>query len=66
MKGVLLTNFLIVVFILIEWLGREKQYAIQFDNSAMPRIVRWSFYYIIILVVLGFGGNQQEFIYFQF
>lgn len=57
---------LIFLFIMTEWLQREKQHALQLNNSVIPRIIRWGLYYGIILVIILFGGGQQEFIYFQF
>jgi alginate O-acetyltransferase complex protein AlgI len=54
------------VFILIEWLGREQQYAIANLGFKWPRPVRWSFYYVLIIFILMFMGKEQEFIYFQF
>lgn len=57
---------LLAVFILIEWLGREQQYAIAKLGLNWPRPVRWAAYYIIVFAIFFFGGSQQEFIYFQF
>lgn len=57
---------LILVLIIVEWLQRSKQHALMFDGITLPRVVRWSFYYGIIIVIAMFGGKQQEFIYFQF
>ncbi len=57
---------LIALFILAEWLQRDKQHALQFDDVALPIIVRWGLYYGIIWTVFYFGGHQQKFIYFQF
>jgi len=54
------------IFILIEWLQRENQHALQLDNIKIPTVIKWSFYYLIIFVIIVFGGAQQEFIYFQF
>ncbi len=58
------TMLFIFLFVLIEWLGRDKEYAL--EHLKMPVYLRWSFYYLIIFVILWFGGEQQEFIYFQF
>jgi len=55
----------IILFTLVEWLQRDKEHALQFDGKS-PRVLRWSFYYLLIFVILWFGGEQQEFIYFQF
>lgn len=57
---------LLAVFMCIEWLGREQQYALARLGLKWPRPVRWSFYYALILCILMFMGKEQEFIYFQF
>lgn len=57
---------LIMVFVLIEWLGREQKYAIENLGVKLPRIVRWSFYYAIIIALFLFTGKEAQFIYFQF
>jgi len=59
---------LIIVFVIIEWLNREKQYALENIGNRWPRFFRWSFYYILILIILWFGhfSEPAEFIYFQF
>ena len=59
--------FLIIIFIVIEWLGREQQYALQVASSIKKSYLRIICYYIVIVSILmfgNFGGNQ--FIYFQF
>ncbi len=53
-------------FVLIEWMQRDKQHALQLDNVQVPRFVRWGWYNALIFVIFWFGGSQQEFIYFQF
>jgi len=57
---------LIILFILTEWLQREKQHALQFDKIILPKILRWAIYYGIVILIIEFGGIQQQFIYFQF
>jgi alginate O-acetyltransferase complex protein AlgI len=57
---------LIGLFIIIEWIGRQNQYAIAHLDSSWPKIVRWSFYYLIITSIFYFNGAEQQFIYFQF
>lgn len=59
---ILLTLF----FILIEWMGRENQYALQKFGFKWPRFVRISFYYLLIIFIFVFMGKEQKFIYFQF
>ena len=58
--------FLILFLVSAEWFQRNKQHALQIDKSIFPRMIRWVGYYVIIGLILVFGGNQQEFIYFQF
>lgn len=60
------TILLIMIFILTEWLGREKQYAIENLEANFNRPVRWIMYYSIIIAIFWFSGKQQQFIYFQF
>lgn len=57
---------LILIFVLIEWFGREQQFAIQKLGYAWKRPIRWAIYLSIIYMIIIFGGKQQEFIYFQF
>ena len=57
---------LIVFVMVVEWIQRDKQHALQIDGAGLPAAVRWAYYNVLILVILAFSGNQQEFIYFQF
>ena len=57
---------LIVLFMMIEWLGREQQYAIARLGLSWKRPLRWALYYSIIMVIFLFAGKEQQFIYFQF
>ncbi|MDL2215310.1 MBOAT family protein, partial [Dysgonomonas sp. OttesenSCG-928-M03] len=57
---------LAVVFMIIEWLGREDKYALEKLGLKWKAPIRWVFYYALILAILFMGGEQQEFIYFQF
>ena len=51
-----------------EWIQRDKQHALQLSHSGLfgHRIVRWSIYYLILLVIARYAGTTQTFIYFQF
>lgn len=66
MGNALKTLVLISVFILIEWQGREGQYAIEHIGIKWKRSFRYAMYYSIIIAIFYFTGKQQEFIYFQF
>lgn len=61
------TLVLIGFFMLIEWIGREHQYALQNFLIQKPRIIRWLFYgFIILLIGLFLQTHETPFIYFQF
>ena len=57
---------LIFFLVLTEWIQRDKQHALQIEQSNIPRFLKWGIYYAVIFFTLIFGGSQQEFIYFQF
>jgi len=62
------TILLIIGFIFIEWIGRERQYAIAHIGVNWKKPLRWSFYFILIFIIYFFGNFSEsiEFIYFQF
>ena len=57
---------LIFVFISIEWLGREEQYALSQLGMSWPQPIRYCLYFIILASIFVFAGSSQPFIYFQF
>jgi alginate O-acetyltransferase complex protein AlgI len=57
---------LTALFIIMEWLFRDMQFGLQFDNVKTNRVIRWSFYLIISLTIAAFFGKGSSFIYFQF
>jgi len=66
MRKVLTTIFLTGFFVLVEWFGRESQFAIQSLGIHWKPPLRYAMYFIIIIFLFWFGGNEQQFIYFQF
>ena len=52
------------VFIVIEWIHREKEYGLQIQG--VHRIISWPLFILITITIILFGGSQQDFIYFQF
>lgn len=56
----------LLLFLIIEWMGRENQFALQTVFFNYPKPLRWVFYYAIIAVLFVFSGQEQQFIYFQF
>lgn len=58
--------FLLSVFIFIEWLGREHEFAIEKLGLNWVPAFRYTFYYSLVFSLIYFSGKAQEFIYFQF
>lgn len=62
-------TFLIVLvffFIIIEWLGREGNFALDNFRKQGNRFFRWSFVMLVLVLLFVFGKVEQQFIYFQF
>ena len=67
MSRALNTLLLIVFFILVEWNGREGQYAIYEIGKKWHRPIRWAFYStLIFLIGMYMQTEESPFIYFQF
>ncbi|MBN2890724.1 MAG: MBOAT family protein [Bacteroidales bacterium] len=62
------TTLLLLLFIIVEWNGRNKEFALEFrnENSFYKAIYRNAIYLAVIFSIFAFGGVQQDFIYFQF
>lgn len=60
------TIIFLVIFLIIEWLGREQQHAIATLGLNLPQPIRWIIYYTMIIAIILLGGKEQQFIYFQF
>lgn len=61
-----LASILVAVFLILEWLGREGEYALDILVEKLRPKARYVLYYMLILSVFLFAGMEQEFIYFQF
>jgi len=56
----------IVVFMLIEWYGRDTQCPLSEIDKKTNKYSRWLIYIIMILSIIVFSGGKQDFIYVQF
>lgn len=66
MKRALTIIFLVAIFVFVEWIGREGQFAISNVGIKWKRPIRYAMYYAIIIAIVWFGGKAQQFIYFKF
>jgi alginate O-acetyltransferase complex protein AlgI len=59
--------FVVLIFMMVEWIGREYRYGIEFVKKIKSPIARIVLYYTIIIMILVLGNfTENEFIYFQF
>ncbi len=56
----------ILLMLLVEWVQRDKKHALEQSSCKIPKVVRWTAYYVLTALIISYGGTKQEFIYFQF
>ncbi|MBN9379411.1 MAG: MBOAT family protein [Chitinophagaceae bacterium] len=54
------------IFLLLEWIGRNSEYAIEKTGLNWSKTGRWAFYLAIFIVIFLYQGKPLAFIYFQF
>jgi len=57
---------LVILFLMVEWLGREQPFAIAQTGLTWKRPYRLAMYYGLVITIFFFVGKEQVFIYFQF
>ncbi len=55
-----------ILFFIIEFIGRQYEYAIELFFAGQNKIVRWSFYYLLIFIIFYLYNSPNQFLYFQF
>lgn len=66
-KQAAITMFLVLLFMTIEWFGRDSEYAIERINKLNKPLVRGALTLSISFLIAIFGNfGKNEFIYFQF
>lgn len=57
----------LVLFVVVEWLQRDKKFALQIDGIFSSRLLRWNIYIVLIFLIYYVGNfGHHAFIYFQF
>lgn len=56
--------FILLILVLVEWIGRNKECPIKLDSS--NKIWRWIVYIMFVVMIFAFGATSETFIYFQF
>jgi hypothetical protein len=57
---------LIVLTFGVEYFHKEYEHGLVFVKGKYSTLVRWSIYFALVALIIGFGTNQEQFIYFQF
>lgn len=57
---------ILFIFVVIEWFGRGGKYAIEEIGERWIKPCRYALYYALVFVIFWYGGQEQQFIYFQF
>lgn len=63
---IIYTTILAIGFILVEWMQRKNEHALQFVNPKRNVSIRWGIYYGLIILIILFEVSHQSFIYTQF
>lgn len=53
-------------FMTVEWVGREGHYGLEKIGYRWPKILRWLFYCLLLVMIVMYSGSEETFIYFQF
>ena len=65
-KGLLIAFILIALLFIVNIIEERKINIVAYISSK-PLLIRWSVYYIMLLILIGLGNwGINEFIYFQF
>jgi D-alanyl-lipoteichoic acid acyltransferase DltB (MBOAT superfamily) len=64
-KAMLYTIILSAILLIVEWIGRRNQHALE-RIPIKNRAIRWAIYCLIIMIIACMAGNHSQFIYFQF
>lgn len=65
-EGSPLIAILLLLFVSVEWIQRNKIHGLEISGTKIPRPIIWTSYMALILMILWIGGDQSDFIYFQF
>ncbi len=66
MKRAVTIILLVMIFISVEWIGRDGAHALEKLGLKWKSLFRYSMYGLIIISLFWFSGDKQQFIYFQF
>ena len=65
-KDSLITLFLIIIFLIVEWVGRRNKFALENIFFKTKTQLRITFYVLLTILIFLFSTEAENFIYFQF
>ncbi len=60
------TVLLVLFMLLVEWIYRKHNFALETIDKVRIPVVRYIFYFVLIFMLFYFGAEEKQFIYFQF
>jgi len=60
------TVLLVLLMLLVEWVYRKHNFALETMDRVRIPMVRYIFYFVLIFMLFYFGAEEKQFIYFQF
>lgn len=60
------TVLLVIFMLIIEWVYRKHNFALETMDRVRIPVVRYIFYFVLIFMLFYFGAEEKQFIYFQF
>lgn len=63
--GLTKTVVFVTLMLIVEWFQRNKHHGLEL-SMVKNQVIKWSIYYILIVIIFEFGANSKSFIYFQF
>lgn len=64
-QSVLTTSVFIVIMIVVEWIQRDKSHALDL-SGIQSHLVKYTIYYVLIILMILAYSSSENFIYFQF
>ena len=64
-SGVTGFSFAICIMIIVEWLQRHKEHALDLSD-VRAGVLRYVIYIAVLFLTFALGGHAENFIYFQF
>ena len=57
---------LLAAFLIVEWLGKSGEYAMEKFTAGWNKPFRWAFYLTVVFMIFMYQGKPVPFIYFKF